>query len=167
MRDTKNRRLNILFVADVSINKVIGGAERVLKEQSTRLAQRGHKVHILTRKLSVHEKRHEVIKGVNEWRYEYKKSNTLFFLHNTWTNGKRLFEYLHNKYNFDCINFQQPFSAIGIITSSLSKDISKIYTCLSFSFEEFMSRKERSHGFLRKSSDFSTARVVSGLKKKF
>jgi len=34
--------LNILFAADVSIHDVIGGAERVLYEQTTRLAARGH-----------------------------------------------------------------------------------------------------------------------------
>lgn len=47
--------MNILFVADVSISSVIGGAERVLFEQSSRLAQRGHNVHILTRKLGNQE----------------------------------------------------------------------------------------------------------------
>jgi len=38
--------VNFTFIADVSIRKVIGGAERVLFEQSTRLAARGHSVHL-------------------------------------------------------------------------------------------------------------------------
>ena len=52
--------MNILFVADVSIKKVIGGAERVLYEQTTRLARRGHNIFILTRKLPSHDKDYEV-----------------------------------------------------------------------------------------------------------
>ena len=62
--------MKILFVADVSIIDIIGGAERVLYEQTTRLAQRGHQVYILTRKLPKHEKERERIAGVYEWRYE-------------------------------------------------------------------------------------------------
>ncbi len=46
--------MNVLFVSDVSIAEVIGGAERVLYEQTTRLAARGHDVHILTRRLPSH-----------------------------------------------------------------------------------------------------------------
>ena len=75
--------MNILFVADVSIGKVIGGAERVLFEQSTRLAQRGHNVHILTRGLGGHKTDKELIQGVWEWRYDVDQRNPLS-LHNHW-----------------------------------------------------------------------------------
>ncbi|GAH62399.1 unnamed protein product, partial [marine sediment metagenome] len=34
--------MNILFAADVSIKKVLGGAERVLLEQTARLSEKGH-----------------------------------------------------------------------------------------------------------------------------
>ena len=87
--------MNILFVADVSINKVIGGAERVLYEQTTRLAQRGHNVLIMTRKLPNHVKDHETIQGVNEWRFASNKKGPISFLCNTWIYSKKL------GYNFD------------------------------------------------------------------
>ena len=67
--------MNILFVADVSIASVIGGAERVLFEQSTHLAQRGHNVHILTRKLLDHKPNQEVIQGVEEWKYDFDQKS--------------------------------------------------------------------------------------------
>lgn len=72
--------MNILFVADVSISSVIGGAERVLFEQSARLAQRGRDVHVLTRMLPVHMQNQEVIQGVKEWRYDvnYQKGAVSF-----------------------------------------------------------------------------------------
>ena len=87
--------MDILFVADVSISNVIGGAERVLFEQSSRLAQRGHNVHILTRKLPVHQQNQEMILGVQEWRYDVNhQRNALFFLKKTWQNSRQLFEFL-------------------------------------------------------------------------
>jgi len=146
--------LNTLFVADVSISEVIGGAERVLFEQSTRLAQRGHNVHILTRKLAGHRSNHEVIQGVREWRYDVDQKNSLSFIKSTWRNSKVLFEFLHDKYKFDCINFHQPFSALGVTRSPLGKRIKKIYTCLSLSFEEFKTRNPEPEGLIKKSIYF-------------
>jgi glycosyltransferase involved in cell wall biosynthesis len=145
--------LNILFVADVSINKVIGGAERVLYEQATRLARRGHHVSIVTRMLPNHDKAHEVINGVHEWRYPYER-NPLKFMRSTWIYSKRIFEKLQQKNHFDCINFHQPFSALGVINSPLSAQIPKIYTCHSLSFEEFLFRNKNSNKIFNKATLF-------------
>jgi glycosyltransferase involved in cell wall biosynthesis len=146
--------VNILFVSDVSINKIIGGAERVLFEQTTRLAERGHNVSIITRRLPDHDRDHGVIQGVNEWRYASNKKNPISFLCNTWINSKKIFETLDQKIHFDCINFHQPFTALGVINSTLSATIPKIYTCHSLSFEEFISRNGNSHRFLSRIKSF-------------
>jgi hypothetical protein len=139
--------MNLLFIADVSINKVIGGAERVLFEQTTRLAERGHNVSIITRRLPDHDRDHGVIQSVNEWRYASNKKNPISCLCSTWINSKKIFETLEQKNHFDCINFHQPFSALGVIRSNLSSPIPKIYTCHSLSFEEFLSRNGNSYVF--------------------
>jgi glycosyltransferase involved in cell wall biosynthesis len=140
--------LNILFVADVSINKVIGGAERVLFEQSTRLAQRGHNVHILTRGLGGSKTDKELIQGVWEWRYDVDQRNPFSFIRSTYLNSKTLFELLNREYRFDCINLHQPFSGLGVIRSPLGKGIKKIYTCHSLSFEEFRTRNPEPEGLI-------------------
>ncbi len=142
--------MNILLVSDVSIHDVTGGAERVLYEQSTRLAQKGHNVHILTRKLPEHESEQEIIHNVQEWRYSVNRSNPISFLISTQSNSQNLFEFFHNKYNFDCINLQQPFSSLGILKSHLSYKIKKIYTCHSLSFEEYQSRNKKPEGIFQK-----------------
>jgi glycosyltransferase involved in cell wall biosynthesis len=139
----EDKLLNILFVSDVSIAEVIGGAERVLFEESTRLRGRGHSVHILTRKLSKHTSDHETIHGVNEWRYDIDQRNSLSYLKSTVFNCRKLFESLQNRYSFECINFHQPFSACGVIRSPVGRKIKKIYTCHSLSFEEFRSRNPK------------------------
>ena len=147
--------MKILFVADVSIANVIGGAERVLFEQSSGLAQKGHRVHVLTRLLSVHEEDSKMIGNVKEWRYsDGLRENILRCIINTHLNCKSLFEFLHEKYDFDIINFHQPFSAIGVNLSPLSKNIAKIYTCHSLSFEEFASRNSNWGGFFKKAANF-------------
>jgi glycosyltransferase involved in cell wall biosynthesis len=157
--------LNILFVADVSISEVLGGAERVLYEQTTRLARRGHHVVIITRKLLNHDKNHDVIDGVHEWRYHANKKNPLPFLFSTWFYSKRIFESLHQNIHFDCINFHQPFSAIGVINSTLSIQIPKIYTCHSLSFEEYISRNRNNHRFLSKFTNFIQSRGHKSIEK--
>ena len=135
--------MKILFVADVSIDKVIGGAERVLFEQTTRLAKRGHQVHILTRRVNSHESESETIRGVSEWRYAVREKKPLSFLRSSFFNSKTLFESLQDKFSFDIINFHQPFSSLGVLLSQKSRSIKKIYTCHSLSFEEYISRNPK------------------------
>jgi glycosyltransferase involved in cell wall biosynthesis len=142
--------LNILFVADVSIKKVIGGAERVLYEQTTRLVRRGHNVFIMTRRLPGHDKNYECIQGVSEYRYNCSKRNAILFLFSTLKNSKKLFEKLQHSVKFDCINLYQPFSAFGVVRSPLSKHIKKNYVCFSLSFEEYISRNKKFGGPLKR-----------------
>ena len=51
-----------------------------------------------------------------------------------------LFEALHQEHRFACINFHQPFSSFAVIRSASARDIPKIYTCHSLSFEEYLTR---------------------------
>lgn len=146
--------MNILFSADVSIADVIGGAERVLFEQTTGLARRGHKVSIITRKLPEHFIDHQVVNGVDEWRYECNIDNPWSFLISSIKNSKKLFEKLHLQNRYGCVNFHQPFSAIGIFASEFSKSLPKFYTCHSFSFEEFSSRNGQKKGAIRKAINY-------------
>ena len=142
--------MNVLFVSDVSIAEVIGGAERVLYEQTTRLAARGHDVHILTRRLPSHKSDDDVIRNVREWRYDVNQDNAVSFFVSTLRNGKRLFETLSKANDFDCINFHQPFSAFAVIRSDSCKKIRKVYTCHSLAFEEYASRNVKPDSFAKK-----------------
>jgi glycosyltransferase involved in cell wall biosynthesis len=134
------KSLNILCVADVSISKVIGGAERALFEYSTRLAQRSHSVHILTRTYPWHTSKIETVNGVREWRFDFDDRDFLRSFYSTVLKSRRLFDTLCEKFTFDIINFHQPFSALGVVCSPNSKGTRKVYTCHSLCFEEFQSR---------------------------
>lgn len=152
-------------MADVSIAEVIGGAERTLFEQSTKMSERGHNVHVLTRRLPGHENDHTCIQGVNEWRYDCHQRNAVAFLQTTLLNSKKLYEFLQKNYHFDCINFHQPFSALGINLSEMSRKTPKIYTCHSLSFEEFLSRNRYDNGIFRKAKVFFQRQVCKKIEK--
>jgi glycosyltransferase involved in cell wall biosynthesis len=151
--------MKVLFVSDVSIKSVIGGAERVLYEKSTGLKKRGHSVHILTRMLPTHVTDHENIDGVEEWRYRLDTSNGLSFFRSTIVNGKKLFDFLERQFDYGFINFHQPFSAFSVLRSPLSRDIKKIYTCHSLSFEEYRSRNKMPSGFIGRMGYLINVRV--------
>jgi glycosyltransferase involved in cell wall biosynthesis len=132
--------LNILFVADVSIASMIGGAERVLYEESTRLAKKEHNVRVLTRKLVDHELDVEQINGVEEHRYNFQEKLFPFFFKSIMSDCRRTFRSLEENFPFDVINFHQPFSAIGVLSLTGSPKVPYVYTCHSLSFEEYISR---------------------------
>jgi len=132
--------LNILFAADVSIKKLLGGAERVLLEQTTSLSEKGHEVHIITRSLPIHTSPYENIKNVHEWRYAVNEKNNLSFLVSTILNCQKLFKQVSQKISIDLINFHQPFSAYAINLLRTTQRIKKVYTCHSLAFEEYKIR---------------------------
>jgi glycosyltransferase involved in cell wall biosynthesis len=134
--------LKILFAADVSIERVIGGAERVLSEQTTRLAQKGHIVYLITRQLPEHQQAQETINGVHEVRCKFDASNPAGLVNMTWPEARRQFVLLHELIQFDCINVHQSLTAYGLMSSAVQRKLPRIYTCLSFSFEEYLSRNQ-------------------------
>ena len=140
--------MKILCAADVSIHRVIGGAERVLFEQAVRLGFRGHQIHVLTRRLPEHALDQETIQGVQEWRYAVDNGSALSYLRSTLKNGRHLFEALERDNHFDAIVFHQPFSAYALIRSQASQLIPKIYLSHSLAFEEYQSRNPATGGFL-------------------
>jgi len=141
------KKLNILMVSDYPLGEIIGGSVRVLYEQSKRLEAKGHQVHILTRDEQL-KKGYNTTRNMLEWKYSVNNKNTLSFFLTTLKNSKKLFIDLSKKYKFNFINFHQPISAFSIVRSPASKNIKKIYTCHSLSFEEFQSRKLRTERFI-------------------
>jgi glycosyltransferase involved in cell wall biosynthesis len=135
-----DRSLNLLVVADVSIARMIGGAERVLYEESTRLAKKGHTVCVLTRKLTDHESEVENINEVEEHRYTFQEKLFPFFFKSIMSDCRKVFRSLEENFPFDVINFHQPFSALGVLSSTGSHRVPYVYTCHSLSFEEYISR---------------------------
>ena len=133
--------MNILFATDVSIEKIIGGAERVLFEQSTRLAARGHSVHLITRRLPGHQTDRETVRGVEEVRCAFEPKGGLRSVAKTWSQARQHLERLHERLPIDCLNIHQPLTAFGLISQAAALGIRSVYTCHSLSAEEYLSRQ--------------------------
>ena len=134
--------MNILMVADVSIKNVIGGAPRVLHEESKRLRQKGHNVWVLTRQIPDSNVTEETIQGVKELRYRIVGNDPISFITSSVMNSMRLFNRIAKSKHFDLINFHQPFSALGVTLSKRSKNARKLYTFHSPAFKEYETRNE-------------------------
>jgi glycosyltransferase involved in cell wall biosynthesis len=87
---------------------------------------------------------------VREWRFDFDNRDFIRSLYSTVLKSRRLFDTLCENFKFDIINFQQPFSALGVVSSPRSRNIKKVYTCLSLSFEEFQSRNPLPADVLRR-----------------
>ena len=148
------------------MKEVIGGAERVLYEQCTRLAGKGHEVHVLTRRLPSHETDSETVAGVWEWRYSVDRASGPAFFMTTLQNGRQRFEAIQKEVSFDILNFQQPFSAYAVLRSRASRAIPKVYTCFSFAFEEFRSRNRIPVGPLGRIAYFLNLRARKYIERK-
>ncbi|MFZ1804044.1 MAG: hypothetical protein WAU05_08975, partial [Nitrospira sp.] len=67
--------MNILLLAEVSAERVIGGAERVLRNQALGLARLGHRVELLTRAPETASASIIEMNEIREWRYPVNRKH--------------------------------------------------------------------------------------------
>jgi glycosyltransferase involved in cell wall biosynthesis len=130
--------MKILLVAEVSIAQVIGGAERVLREQALGLAARGHSVHILTRMPPGDTEERVDVEGVAEYRYPVVRSNPVSFFLSSMRNARRTCLALAHERLPDVMLIHQPLS--GLAAAGCLPGVPSVYTCLSLAHEEFETR---------------------------
>jgi glycosyltransferase involved in cell wall biosynthesis len=82
----------------------------------------------------------ETIDGVKEWRYGFRKKLSYPFLKSIFSDCRHSFNSIQKNSSFDIINFHQPFSAVGVLSSRASRGIPTFYTCHSLSFQEYASQ---------------------------
>jgi glycosyltransferase involved in cell wall biosynthesis len=117
----------------------MGGSVRVLYEQTAGLSAKGHDVHLLTRHAQK-QNGYRQLPQIKIWKYATNRSNAAAFMLSSVFHSRRAFERIAQEIEFDIINFHQPISALGVLSSWRSCRIKKVYTCHSLSFEEYASR---------------------------
>ncbi len=132
--------MKLLVVADVPIRRVDGGASRVLYEETTRLAARGHTVRLLTRQVDPQWPEQECVNGVWVYRYRINRANAATFALSSLARAKALFDRLLAEAPIDLIQLHQPLSAAGVFRSKRSRSIPTLYTCHSLAYEEYETR---------------------------
>lgn len=137
--------MNVLLLAEVSSARVIGGAERVLRNQALGLAALGHRVKILTR--APEETSDGVIDmdGVREWRYPVNRKHEAAFLWSSIRRSVERFDQLRMTEPLDAVIIHQSLAGLGPILSRRHAASRWVYVCHSLAHEEYETRQAPAH----------------------
>ncbi len=138
--------MNIVMVAEVSMAQVIGGAERVLREQAQGLAERGHTVRLLTRLPEGEKEERIVVGGIAERRYPVARRGPIAFLISSMRNARHVFTTMARENQPDVLLVHQALPGLAVLRAFLR--IPAVYVCLSLAHEEFETRNRPPSGVM-------------------
>jgi glycosyltransferase involved in cell wall biosynthesis len=120
--------MNILLLSEVSAERVIGGAERMLRGHVLSLGERGHRVSLISR-APVGDRRTVVwIKDAVERRYEVSRRND------------RAFDLMTSLRRPDVAVVYQSLAGLGPLLGRFGQAGGWVYMCLSLAHEEYLTR---------------------------
>lgn len=138
--------MTIVMLAEVSAASVVGGAERMLREQAIGLERRGHEVRIVAR-APVGDARSAVTLGgagegrdVIEYRYPVSRWNEPMFVLSSAVHSLRAFDRLCRADRPEVVLIHQSLAALGPILCRRARVRTWVYVCLSLAHEEYRSR---------------------------
>lgn len=132
--------MKVLLLAEVSAERVIGGAERVLRQQALGLVAAGHQVDILTRAMDEAASAEVAIGGAKEWRFSVSKKNEWSFVQSTVQGALRVFDRLTRKTSYDLAIIHQALTGLGPLYLRRKAAAEWVYVCHSLAHEEYLSR---------------------------
>jgi glycosyltransferase involved in cell wall biosynthesis len=135
--------MNVVLLAEVTIEQVIGGAERVLRQQALGLAKLGHDVRVLARAPFESAEASLVIGNVSEQRYSVKRTSEPAFVWSSVQNSLRAFDRMMQDSPVDIAMIHQSLAGLGPILFRYGKVNRWVYVCHSFAHEEYLTRAER------------------------
>lgn len=134
--------MNILLLAEVSAERVIGGAERVLRNQALGLATLGHHVELLTRAPAHASEGVLEINGIREWRYSVSRRHEAAFLWSSVRRSVEQFDHLSATEPLDAVIIHQALAGLGPILARRHAASRWIYLCHSLAHEEYETRRD-------------------------
>ena len=133
--------MNILLLAEVSAERVIGGAERVLRNQALGLAALGHHVELLTRTPEHASEDVQEMNGIREWRYSVNRRHEAAFLWSSVRRSVEQFDRLRATKPMDAVIIHQALAGLGPILARRHAASRWIYLCHSLAHEEYETRQ--------------------------
>ena len=140
--------MNILLLAEVSTERVIGGAERVLRNQALGLAALGHRVELLTRASDEASEGMIEMNGIREWRYSVSRRHEAAFLWSSVRRSVERFDQLRATEPLDAVIIHQALAGLGPILVRRHAASRWIYICHSLAHEEYQTRRGQTGGAL-------------------
>jgi glycosyltransferase involved in cell wall biosynthesis len=133
--------MNILLLAEVSAERVIGGAERVLRNQALGLIRLGHRVELLTRAPENASEGVIEMNGIREWRYSVSRRHEAAFLWSSVRRSVEQFDHLRATEPLDAVIIHQALAGLGPILARRHAASRWIYMCHSLAHEEYETRQ--------------------------
>lgn len=133
--------LRVLMVSDLSPVVIEGGGERVLWEQASRLAQRGHRIRILSRSPAEGSPDTVEREGVRIRHFPSDRRPLLRFLFSSIVEARRAVTLALAEEASDVLQLYQPFSGYGALRSDRARGLPCLYTFLSPAPLEYISRR--------------------------
>ena len=135
--------MNIVLFAEVTVERVIGGAERVLRQQALGLAKLGHYVHVIARAPFESAEANLSIGSVTERRYPVTRTSEPAFVWSSVQNSLRAFDLTRQACPVDIAMIHQSLAGLGPILFRYGMVSLWVYVCHSLAHEEYLTRAER------------------------
>ncbi len=136
--------MNILMLAEVSAAAVLGGAERVLREQALSLSRRGHRLHLITRAPRGDSRSQVRItndgEGIQEDRYHPSTQNELAFVLSSVRGSVHQVDAVSQRTAIDVGVIHQSLAGLGPVLRRRNRASGWVYVCHSLAHEEYLSR---------------------------
>ena len=132
--------MKILLLAEVSAERVIGGAERVLRQQAVGLVAAGHQVDLLTRATNETVPMEVAIGGAKEWRFPVSKKSEWSFVRSTVRGALSVLDRLTGKSSYDMAIIHQALTGFGPLYLRRRAAAEWLYVCHSLAHEEYLTR---------------------------
>lgn len=135
--------MNVVLFSEVTVERVIGGAERVLRQQSLGLAKLGHSVRVIARAPCESAETTCAIGNVTERRYPVTRTSEPAFVWSSVRNSLRAFDLLRQASPVDVGVIHQSLAGLGPIVSRYRAVSRWVYVCHSLAHEEYLTRGEQ------------------------
>jgi glycosyltransferase involved in cell wall biosynthesis len=135
--------MNVLLFAEVTVEQVIGGAERVLRQQALGLAKLNHHVRVIARAPFESAEADLTIGTVTERRYPVMRTSEPAFIRSSVRNSLRVFDLMRQTCPVDLAMIHQSLAGLGPILFRYGTIGRWVYVCHSLAHEEYLTRAER------------------------
>ncbi|MEK7725835.1 MAG: glycosyltransferase family 4 protein [Nitrospirota bacterium] len=132
--------MKVLLLAEVSAERVIGGAERVLRQQAVGLVAAGHQVDLLTRAADETVSMEVAIGGAKEWRFPVSKRSEWSVVRSTVRGALSVLDRLTGKSSYDMAIIHQALTGLGPLYLRRNAAAEWLYVCHSLAHEEYLTR---------------------------
>ena len=129
--------MNVVLLAEVTIEQVIGGAERVLRQQALGLAKLDHQVRVVARAPFESAEATLSIGSVTERRYPVTRTSEPAFVWSSVRNSLRAFDLTQQTCPVDVALIHQSLAGLGPILFRYGMVGRWVYVCHSLAHEEY------------------------------